>query len=82
MNGVTDVTGDIFSNCATCARLWREYADATMALFRLASKQNIAALQHDHQTVIMLETQVATADSDRRDARESIATHEDEHRSP
>ena len=63
-------------NCPECARLWGEYARATVAHVRLEGDLQMASHQQNHRRVREQEPLVERANQRRMAARAAIADHE------
>jgi hypothetical protein len=62
--------------CAECDRLWREYANATIAHVKAENNLKTAALRHDTEAIIQITLVTEQAFSVRENLREAIREHE------
>jgi hypothetical protein len=65
-------------NCATCTRLWREYAEATTQHVAMDSALRDAALDHNISAIESLTRAVEALGALRSEARDAIRQHEAE----
>ena len=65
--------------CETCARLWREYVQATHTHLKILGKQRIAAIQQDSSSLGVLDAEERDAGQLRDDAQAAVKAHELSH---
>ena len=63
-------------DCDECARLWREYGEATTAHIRITGKLQVAALRKDIENIAVITPMLERAEAARSEARLAIRNHE------
>jgi hypothetical protein len=65
--------------CEECDRLWEAYAEATRAYLKIASDQQITAIQQNSALLALIEPLYQQASAKRTETRQALKDHQTTH---